>query len=119
MGARARARIRAGGPTSIHRAALDRAGWRALVAHCVARQAGRCLGCHAVRPLDPHHVQKRSQGGPDTAANVVMLCRPCHDRTDWPTHRGKLVITVVGPEAFVADVVWTPEAWRAARYGIA
>jgi hypothetical protein len=32
--------------------------------------------------LDPHHVVKRSQGGLDTATNIVCLCRPCHEHTD-------------------------------------
>jgi hypothetical protein len=29
--------------------------------------------------LDPHHVLRRSQGGPDTPENLVTLCRAHHD----------------------------------------
>lgn len=31
------------------------------------------------RTVDPHHVVFKSQGGDDVAANLVGLCRPCHD----------------------------------------
>jgi 5-methylcytosine-specific restriction endonuclease McrA len=29
--------------------------------------------------LDPHHILRRSQGGQDTPANLVTLCRAHHD----------------------------------------
>lgn len=41
----------------------------------VALKAGDCQG-----RLDPHHVLPRGRGGPDTAVNLVTLCR-CHH--DW------------------------------------
>lgn len=34
----------------------------------------RCFG-----RLDPHHVLRKSQGGPDTLDNLVLLCRAHHD----------------------------------------
>lgn len=112
VGERARARIRAGGPSSVHRQALPRALWRALVARCTKREGGRCWWCGlpptgARGPrLDPHHVVKRSLGGPDTDGNVVMLCRPCHDATDAPYSSGKLVIRSAGLCRFVGAVVF-------------
>lgn len=44
---------------------------------CVAERVWpevRCAG-----RLDPHHVLRRSHGGPDTAENLVTLCRAHHD----------------------------------------
>ena len=29
--------------------------------------------------LDPHHILRKSQGGPDTVDNLVLLCRAHHD----------------------------------------
>ena len=36
----------------------------------------RCVG-----PLDPHHIRRRGQGGPDSLDNLVSLCRAHHDWT--------------------------------------
>lgn len=33
---------------------------------------------HSVRELELHHLVHRSQGGDDTADNLVALCRDCH-----------------------------------------
>lgn len=54
-----------------------------------ARSYGLCEGCRASEPLDPHHRMTRGSGGVHRAAadvsndvrNLLMLCRPCHDRT--------------------------------------
>lgn len=54
-----------------------------------ARCYGLCEGCRAAAPLDPHHRMTRGSGGTHGAAaavsndvrNLLMLCRPCHDRT--------------------------------------
>lgn len=32
--------------------------------------------------LDPHHLQKRSQGGSDVKENVITLCRRHHDMAE-------------------------------------
>lgn len=111
VGARALARIRKGGPTSSHRLALPRAAYRALVTECVEREGRRCWWCRdsRCRPLDPHHVVKRSQGGADSRENIVVLGRPCHNRTDWPFDRGKLVIRALGGEQFVGAIVTAPD----------
>lgn len=108
VGAKARARIRAGGPTSVHRPALNRIAWRALVAACTQRDRGRCRNLECPdprRPLDPHHVVKRSLGGADSMDNVVMLCRACHDRTDAPYSLGKLVVRSLGDGRFCMALV--------------
>jgi len=46
---------------------------RGCVAVLLVREI-RCSGS-----LDPHHVLRRSQGGTDTADNLVTLCRAHHD----------------------------------------
>lgn len=38
--------------------------------------------------LERAHIVPRSLGGPDTADNLLLLCRPCHeDSPDWPDPR--------------------------------
>ena len=72
------------------------------------RAKGRCEVCGRPAPLDVHHIVKRSQGGShDPDWNLIALCRPCHDRTDAPYSKGRLVITPIGMgfyrhEVFVA-----------------
>ena len=54
-----------------------------------ARSNGLCEGCGIPGRLDPHHRMTRGSGGVHGAAsavsndprNLLMLCRPCHDRT--------------------------------------
>ena len=56
----------------------------------IARSGNRCEvpWCRtAKKPLDPHHVTKRSQGGKDELSNLVHLCRPHHNATDLPRGR--------------------------------
>lgn len=37
----------------------------------------RSLVCRG--QLDPHHIQRRSQGGRDIPENLIVLCRAHHD----------------------------------------
>lgn len=66
---------------SAKRAAQDRALDRARF-EVVARSEGRCeANVEAVctgRGEHAHHVRRRSQGGPDTADNLLWLCASCH-----------------------------------------
>lgn len=63
------------------------------------------------RMSDFHHVVKRSQGGEDSFANVIAICRSHHDRTDWPYTRGRLLIrrSFGPPEIFVGKIVTAPD----------
>jgi hypothetical protein len=61
------------------------------------------------RRLDVHHIVKRSQGGSDFDLNqLVALCRWCHDQTDAPFERGKLIITALGDGQFRFDISKRP-----------
>jgi hypothetical protein len=58
------------------------------------------------RPLAVHHVVKRSQGGSDFDLDLlVALCRWCHDQTDAPYERGRLLVTTLGDGQFSFEVV--------------
>jgi len=43
---------------------------------CVARTLMPEITCWG--RLDPHHILRRSQGGPDEATNLITLCRAHH-----------------------------------------
>lgn len=78
------------------------------------RSDGRCevvlVGLRCIRRAqDPHHVQKRSQGGSDTADNLIAMCRDHHDRTDFPYPRGRLVIRPLGQGRFECAIVTAPD----------
>ena len=63
--------------------------------------------------LDPHHVQKRSQGGADHLDNLAALCRRCHDLTDAPYAKGRLVVTPLGGQRFRFVRVWVADKFVA------
>ena len=117
LGQAARERVRAGGPISKGRPALSLAAYRALVARVMGRANHRCECCGHARSgrPDPHHVIPRAGGGEDSEANVVALCRACHERVTIPYRRGRLLIAPLGGGAFcyrivVAEHKWAPQA---------
>ena len=77
-----RSRLRRTGKVGRRRSA----NLRRLLPFLLERAGQRCENpfCRLRRPLDPHHIQKRSQGGRETPENLVMLCRADHLRTDLP-----------------------------------
>jgi 5-methylcytosine-specific restriction enzyme A len=57
--------------------------------YVMARANGKCEGCNAPAPfmrsdgtpyLEPHHLRRLSDGGPDHPAHVIALCPNCHRR---------------------------------------
>ena len=106
IGARARRRILAGGPRATGRRAASREEWAAIRELALARARWVCQACGLRRRLDVHHVIKRAQGGSDFDLNtLVALCRSCHEQTDAPYARGKLVVTPLGLGQFTFEVV--------------
>jgi hypothetical protein len=78
--------------------------YKALVTGLLARCGRRCENpwCRVKAALDPHHVVKRSQGGEDTADNLVMVCRYCHGATDLPHDSDKwLGVKACGRQEFL------------------
>jgi len=49
----------------LRRAVLERDGWR-------------CQQCGSLQNLDVHHVKPRSSLGDDVEANLITVCRNCH-----------------------------------------
>jgi 5-methylcytosine-specific restriction enzyme A len=57
--------------------------------YVLARANGKCEGCSTPAPflrsdgtpyLEPHHLRRLSDGGPDHPAHVIVLCPNCHRR---------------------------------------
>ena len=59
----------------LRRAVLKRDGWR-------------CQKCGSFRNLDVHHMRRRSALGDDTEANLITLCRNCHQILHGPAKLG-------------------------------
>ena len=54
-----------------------------------------------------------AQGGSDFDEDfLVALCRPCHNRTDTPYQRGRLVITAMGYGIFRFEYIWRATKWE-------
>lgn len=51
---------------------------RPLRAALSERSMQCCEVCGRPNPTDPHHRKRKSQGGLDTLANLLDLCRDCH-----------------------------------------
>jgi hypothetical protein len=54
-------------------------GWPELRLACLTRDHWRCVLCGAPA-TDADHIVPRSEGGPNTLANLRALCHPCHLR---------------------------------------
>ncbi|USJ25294.1 HNH endonuclease [Ensifer adhaerens] len=72
--------------------------------YVVARGNGRCEGCSNAAPflrsngvpyLEPHHIRRLSDGGPDDPRFVIALCPNCHRRVhsgaDGSSYNGLLL----------------------------
>ena len=82
--------------------------------YVLARANGNCEGCSAAAPfyrkdgtpyLEPHHLRRLSDGGPDHPAHVIDLCPNCHRRVhigaDGVTYNAKLkeIMAVIEPKS--------------------
>lgn len=52
----------------------------------------RCEFCRRVGPLDGHETRKPRTRYWLNRNYVVMLCRACHERCEWPYAKGRLMI---------------------------
>jgi len=64
--------------------------YKALCKRVWGRDGWRCRRCGLRDHLHCHHVQFRSQGGPDESWNLLSLCSECHDAV----HNYKLFVDV-------------------------
>lgn len=60
----------------LRREILERDGWR-------------CQKCGCSKNLDVHHVRRRSALGDDAEANLITLCRACHQILHLRTNRSQ------------------------------
>src|SRR5262249_23883287 len=80
--------------------------------YVLARANGKCEACGASAPflradgtpyLEPHHLRRLSDGGPDHPAHVIALCPNCHRRVhvgvDGETYNAKLIASMAAIEA--------------------
>lgn len=49
-----------------------------LRAEVLQRDGGVCRRCGSNNMVELHHINYRSQGGPDANWNLIALCDPCH-----------------------------------------
>lgn len=73
----------------------DRDVFASVYAEVARRSDGRCEveqdgeGRCRRRAMDPHHLFKPRRSH-HTADEIVHVCRPCHDRMEYPFKRGRL-----------------------------
>lgn len=72
---------------------------RAIRIYVLKRADGRCEGCEREAPfktsggrpyLEPHHIRRLSDGGPDHPNWVAALCPNCHRRAHYGADKGEL-----------------------------
>lgn len=72
------------GENGAHGSRLDENLRRAVI----ARDGRRCMMCGCVgRTLEAHHIKPKRLNGPNTLANLISLCRPCHKKTQGQEER--------------------------------
>ena len=71
------------------RMVIERVRARAIRLYVLRRANGKCEGCNTAAPfrtiegqfyLEPHHVDRLADDGPDHPAKVIGLCPNCHRR---------------------------------------
>jgi 5-methylcytosine-specific restriction protein A len=76
----------------VERRTLFRMRSRAVRLYVLARAAGKCEGCGASAPfvtqngqpyLEPHHIRRLTDGGPDDPRWVAGVCPNCHRRAHY------------------------------------
>lgn len=92
--------------------------WRrrssAIRVYVLKRASGRCEGCDTPAPfrtaagrpyLEPHHIRRLSDGGPDHPRWVVAVCPNCHrrahfadDAAEYNTHLSNLALRLEGSD---------------------
>ena len=85
------------------------------------RDHARCRACRTYWGyLDVHHVVKRSAAPRRVMDldNAVTLCRACHDRTDWPYAKGRLVATAQGAGRFTFQIVYARDKFSLRSAGL-
>jgi hypothetical protein len=94
---------------------------RALARQRKEESGWRCMVCgRAGTSVDAHHIQPRSEHGPDTGENIVVLCPNCH--RDTHDHKLTFVIREDGAVAIALDdqiVTLPPPGDRAAALACA
>jgi len=72
---------------------------RAIRIYVLKRADGKCEGCEREAPfrtsegrpyLEPHHIRRLSDGGPDHPHWVAALCPNCHRQAHYGADRGEL-----------------------------
>lgn len=93
--------------TPTERKAKWRRRSRAIALYVLKRSKGVCEGCQTAAPfvtatgrpyLEPHHIRRLSDGGPDHPRWVVALCPNCHRRAHH-------AVDVVDFNKYLADLV--------------
>lgn len=62
-----------------------------------------CELCGGVWHLHLHHVLFRSQGGDDVRANIVCLCRGCHEQYHANQNRGEFAAYIASGRPDVVE----------------
>jgi 5-methylcytosine-specific restriction protein A len=80
------------GVEAVERRALSRRRSEAIRQYVLGRARGICEGCHLPAPfltvagtpyLEPHHIRRLSDGGPDHPGCVAAVCANCHRRAHY------------------------------------
>lgn len=102
LGAAARRRILAGGPTSRHRDALSREGYERLRSMIVDGRAGlRCENCRLADITgELEHAIPRSKGGADSWKTCWCPCPSCRNAKIAVFSSGRLLVDPFGDGRF-------------------
>lgn len=86
--------------------------YKALCRAVLERDHWKCRSCGSRNALHVHHIQFRSQQGPDEAYNLIVLCSSCHDGVHKDVKDGEYGLTInfnVDGPYFIRRLGWWPQ----------
>ena len=95
---------------AVERRALAYKRSNAVKAYVLSRAAGKCEGCGTAAPfftpkkvpyLEPHHIRRRADSGPDHPQWVIALCPNCHKRVHYGVDGGDFNIQLAHRVALI------------------
>lgn len=78
----------------------------------------RCIYCKKLNHLQIDHVFPQSKGGPDTRANLVVMCASCNREKSDHLYMEQMVASFFHLKIVGEDIDWVESFYPLSMYGL-